>query len=63
MITETIKEPAPRRTLTHSNCWCGSRADYTTELTNARIGTGRFPRCLTHARRDLGTGDFRLADR
>jgi len=43
-------------------CWCGIPASYTLELTNARVGTGRFERCRLHARRDLETGDFRLLE-
>jgi hypothetical protein len=45
-----------------SRCWCALPASYTVELTNMRVGTGRFERCRPHARRDLETGDFKLVE-
>jgi hypothetical protein len=45
-----------------SHCWCALPASYTVELTNMRVGTGRFERCRLHARRDLETGDFKLVE-
>jgi hypothetical protein len=44
------------------SCWCGQEASYTLELTNARVGTGRFNRCRKHARRDLETNDFKVRE-
>ena len=51
LIKEKIADPAPRESVVLVYCWCGLPAEYTTELTNARLGTGRFPRCQKHARR------------
>jgi hypothetical protein len=46
----------------HHSCWCGQEANYTLELTNARVGTGRFHRCRQHARRDMETKDFKVVE-
>jgi len=43
-------------------CWCEQQAEYTLELVNARVGTGRFQRCRQHARHDLDTGDFKVVE-
>lgn len=45
-----------------TRCWCDLEASYTLELVNARVGTGRFPRCREHARLDLDTGDFKVVE-
>lgn len=50
------------QTANEPRCWCRQDAEYTLELVNARIGTGRFQRCRQHARWDLGTGDFRVVE-
>ena len=46
-----------------AECWCGLPAEYSIELVNARVGTGRFARCKAHAIRDVATGDFKLQER
>ena len=54
-ITREKKAQEPR-------CWCELEADYTLELVNARVGTGRFQRCRHHTRLDLETGDFKVVE-
>lgn len=63
-IRTTAPQYVPREKPDKSDprCWCEKDADYTLELVNARVGTGRFQRCRQHARFDLSTGDFKVVE-